>query len=751
MASRETIQISLGPSANAVTAHLLNLQGLAATTASDELEHAVCDAKTTHTIERNVLVPRVLMVDEPTRFPVETEQQQTHGFWDPQRTEVLDSSWSRQYHSPPLQHFLQTSSSLAYSPYSRYYQEPQHDELSYKIDSSNDRHVNWDEEGDEEDYEDPADRSRRLQRQRFQWQTETLRPMEEKLCSLWNEAMHAPLGSANDFSDNGRSDSVGIVSDTNIEKEYRLSWIDYWVPPYSLRKSILALPYSTQSQMSDNWDSYHQTASSSGTDWVGWKQDDLSDKVRALLEESDSCQGFTITTEGYGCYAGLATSLLQEFQEECKSAGRMVFHVVDSSSSLQDSQQSSNTKDITDENQNPSTSSSWQASNADRVRKNVQSGVALAGFAHNAHIVVPLRLNNLNGNKADTPSKSLFRASAEIALGLESCTLPYRLRPAMDDPRYKVGLQNVPFVGHGGGGSNDDSYFHWGTTASRLSFGEFLTSLQPSSQYMMVELDMMGLSNVPNSNRNGGMGSNNNKNTLWDSIVAGTSVERDQRMRDDGRDSRRFRPRDVMPGGWLQDPSFGGLLSSLSSLPSSSNSPKVMDRSLHHHFALATAFRPSTQIPQRTELGRSGISEYLTCVAEGMGVSYRPERSICTVLNQSCSKLVQGGYGAGTYWETILGSSASQSEPPSVVSALGNTTRIYPHLQQVTSDLKLSLGRSSRLRGFYNRDVMNGMLPEEEDCEEALAKCYDIRDVYHPPDGSGLFGDNESNFYDDAY
>ena len=741
MASRETIQISLGPSANAVTAHLTNLQGLAATTESDEFEYAACDSRTTHTTEGNVLVPRVLMIDEPTRFPIDqqAQHQQPQGFWDPQRIEVLDSSWSRQYHDPSLQHFLQTTASMAYSPYSRYYQQPQQDQFSYKIDSSNSRHVNWDEEDDEEEeYEDPADRSRRLQQQRFQWQNQTQKPMQEQLSTLWHEAMASSPTAAGDVTQAGKPDTPEVNLNSVSDRESTLSWIDYWMPPYSPRKSILALPFSTQTQVSVNWDSYHQAASTSGTEWVNWKQDDLSDKVRNFLEESDSCQGFTITTEGYGCYAGLATSLLQEIQEECRSAGRMVFHVVDSSP-FSAVEQSNGTNQHTDENQSPTlqpssaSSPSWHSSSVERVRKQVQSGIALAGLTQNAHAVLPLKLGNVHENKAGSNSPALFRASANVALGLESVTLPYRFRASMDDPRYKVGLQNVPFVGDGGGGSNDDSYFRWGTTASRLSFGEFLTSVQPASQYKMLELDMMGISSGTTSRPN-----------LWDSIVSGTSVERDQRMRDDGRDSRRFRQRDVMPGGWLQDSNHGGLLSPLSA---SSSDPKFLDRSLHHHFAVATSVRPNTEIPERTDLGRNGISQYLTCIAEGVGVRYRPERSICTVLNQSCGKLVHGGYGAGTYWESILGSS---SESPSAVSVLGNTTRVYPHLHRVATDLRECLGRSSRLRGLYNRDVMNGMLPEDEDCEEALATCFDIRDVYQPPDGSGLLGDNDSSFYDDA-
>lgn len=144
-------------------------------------------------------------------------------------------------------------------------------------------------------------------------------------------------------------------------------------------------------------------------------------------------------------------------------------------------------------------------------------------------------------------------------------------------------------------------------------------------------------------------------------------------------------------------------------------------------------------------------------MVEGMGIRYRPERSMCTVVNQSFAQLTQGGYGAGMYWETILappkldGDSKTDSvASPPVLAVLGNTTRIYPQLHEVADNLKKAMGRSSRFRGLYNRDVMNGVLPEEGDCEEAMASCLDIRDIYQPPDGSGLVDDNESSFFDDG-
>lgn len=66
---REMIQISLGSSSNAITAHLLNLQGLAATSSSGP-DDIYCDPDTTHIIQGKnqrsggTLVPRVLFIDE---------------------------------------------------------------------------------------------------------------------------------------------------------------------------------------------------------------------------------------------------------------------------------------------------------------------------------------------------------------------------------------------------------------------------------------------------------------------------------------------------------------------------------------------------------------------------------------------------------------------------------------------------------------------------------------------------------------
>lgn len=646
---RDFIQVSLGPSANAVTAHSLNLQGLAATSGGDESN--VCDPQTTHSVEDKRWVPRALLVDEPTRFliPPKISSKSMRELSASQSAqwvgniEPLDDSLTIKHEESAWGDFFDTASILANSSHSRYYKEPEASN-SFRADSSNPRHVVWDDIEEEED--DTMD-TQQLQEQRDRWTQNTEGPLQGQL-DAWSENL-------------------------KTSSSQTPSWMEYLMPPYS-EKSKAPLPFSRQSYMTAHWDAYTTPGLQE------WKEDILLERVRHLLEESDSCQGISITTEGHGVYAGLTTALLQDFQEECRSAGRLVFHVTNPMEASQPPlDQKIDSNDSSDE-------PSWQEFHVNRLRKNLSTGLALNHFSENAHAVLPLRL--------DTKGDSLFEKSARLAMALESATLPIRLN-SQHDPRYKIGLQNAPFFGQGGVDSR------WGSTANSLTIWEFLACVQPQSQYSFLELDTLESGSTSNDN-------------LWTRLKKGTSIERDQRMREIGRDSQRVRPQDSLPGSWLQDTKHGGILSSVSL-------EQVTDRSLHYHFGLSTSVRP---------ILKSELSQYLTCLVQGMGIRYRPERSMCTVLDQTISALTQNGYGAGAYWKSLI----LNQEP--MVSVLGNSTRTYPYLNQTASDMKLVMGH--RYRGYYNRDVMNGVLPEAEDCHEALESCYNIRDIYQPPDGSGL-------------
>ena len=132
------------------------------------------------------------------------------------------------------------------------------------------------------------------------------------------------------------------------------------------------------------------------------------------------------------------------------------------------------------------------------------------------------------------------------------------------------------------------------------------------------------------------------------------------------------------------------------------------------------------------------MSSYLTCLVEGMGIQYRPERSMATFVNQPLGEMTFGGegggnnYGAGIYWKYII----PQVKTP-VLAVLGNSTRAYASLNDISVNMKTAM-KSTRFRGYCNRDIANGVIPELEDCEEALEACWNKRDVYQPPSGSDL-------------
>jgi hypothetical protein len=136
---------------------------------------------------------------------------------------------------------------------------------------------------------------------------------------------------------------------------------------------------------------------------------------------------------------------------------------------------------------------------------------------------------------------------------------------------------------------------------------------------------------------------------------------------------------------------------------------------------------------------------------EGMGIKYRPQVSLGSVVRQSIRGLTgNAGYSAGAYWKSVLSDSDQTSTDDSylntpVLSVLGNSTRIYPYLNSTSMNLSAALSR--KYRGYMARDTMAGLAPEEEDCAEAIEACFETRDAYEPPLGSGLADDNEGGYF----
>jgi hypothetical protein len=230
-----------------------------------------------------------------------------------------------------------------------------------------------------------------------------------------------------------------------------------------------------------------------------------------------------------------------------------------------------------------------------------------------------------------------------------------------------------------------------------------LTSVKPSNTHLMLELDTL----LPTTAFS------------YDMLQQGTSLERDMRMTQLQEPTTK-RPKEELPGLWMLDVAHGGVLSSCSPQPS--------NRALHNHFCLSTALRPASR-------SEPTVAQYTQCLMEGSGVRYRPEHSLATVLPQSLWQLTQGGYAAGSYWKSLY--NLTPSTP--TLSVLSNSTRSFAHLQSTCADMKTVF--APRSKGFYNRDVMAGVLPELEDVENALSVVYNLRDSYRPPDGSDLARD----------
>jgi hypothetical protein len=845
---RETIQISFGPTSNAITSHLVNLQGLACTTngagggnRNDDYDTDAafitpyCDPLTTHYVQRQygnsnngTWVPRILLIDEATHHvPDNIMVDGDASAVEPSMTNnittgpSLGAPWNGRVQnlvgtarqpgpddtaaaaSSSDSSYFAVASALAYSPYSRYQHRggveqsesdvrmrhssyrstsfpgpPPHSDNYAKNSSSSSgddpRHVLWDDEGDEEEEEDEEERRDRLARlrererlQRLEWQMQTAvtlrydleRLTEQRLLASSSLSPQVPAAEAPPppppllSVPSSKSESTTSSSGVARRRPNPIQWTDIWMPPRS-EKSRLILPYSSQSQLVPHWDVIYSSIGGGGNNnsadppfLKDWKQDVLGESLRHILEGCDyGIQGATLTAEGTGIYASLTSFLLDELHEECKSAVRMVYHVQSNNNPTAFGKNA-----ISREEDGDGGEPSWQQAQVRRVREGISSGLALCDFAHKAHAILPLRLDNDENAPNQIGTMAWFQATAQVAMALEGCTLPYRFQGRSDGcggtcynegrPNYQMGLQNAPFMARHGTIADTA----WGGTAPALTMAEYLAMLQPSSSHCMLELDTIATT--------GWKGPLVSSQEFFQAIQEGTSVERDYRMQERGEQACRSRPQQALPGAWLQDRrrnSTGecGFLSSLSysaidqgvASNGKSNGGELLDRSAHHHFSLSTSVRA---LPLQKKGDAIALSNHVTCLIESMGVRYRPERSMGVVVNQTIGRLTFGGnessvaYGAGVYWKHILPAVATP-----VVAVLGNTTRAYYSLNRIATDMKSAM-RNHRFRGYYNRDVMNGVLPELEDCDGALECCLEKRDIYQPPAGAaGLNNDD---------
>jgi hypothetical protein len=349
-------------------------------------------------------------------------------------------------------------------------------------------------------------------------------------------------------------------------------------------------------------------------------------------------------------------------------------------------------------------------------RRGISAGLSLHGTSDNSDLLLPISLQKswMSLRKKEREA-SVFEASAIAALALESISLPYRLSTSAGE-RTKIGINSGVF--QGSGGSDTDVF----PTAKRFSYHEFIASMKPSNRHIFTEL---------------GTSLQSNPADLHAKLLEGTSIERRQleQEREMNRNSKyqRGRQRYIDPGSWLEDEGIsGGIMTSLlpSMIPAS-------DRSMHDHFALSATLRclPS---------GVGSVTDtYTTSLMEGMGIRYRPQTSIATVAAQPLDVLT--GYGvdpSGMYWRSIFGASLKTAQE---LTVFGNSTRVYTHLSQISDSFKSALSR--KYSGYLDRDAISGLVPDSDDCTDALETCMAYRDVYEPrmnfsDDDGAYFSDN---------
>lgn len=806
----EILQLSFGPAANSITSHLCNLQGLASTAGTpSEDDPIICDPYITHSVQNEVYVPRVLFVDAKNHFspwPNHNEQQNmnmnnnTNNLCWKENVEV----YSRQKQSnnindddtknpfsftndiatftcnqlDPIQKNAfdkfqsiissnNGASSVFNNVHSRYHASKYKHVSSQFIysktihsDDDNDRCIKWDDNEEEEENDEDYDedyQQRKLIKEQQQW-NQYEHEVQNELNHAWDTFYKGTAYS---------SSGTDLARETNTCKQQQeeqkqqlqnplhyLSWLHYFMPPHPFH-SFYAAPLPFDQIINNNHDSsnnnihqqqpimhshycgrYPSSSSQNIMDGITdtW-YNELSDKIRKWLEECDAIKGIQLTIDNdKSLFGGIASNVLEELNDECKSVGKFSVLVYDGDNF--DPLQNNASIDNNGNHDNDANNNAYWRSERKVVntfRSHLNNGLNLHGIEENSDLVLPLSLKQCwkslkGGSSGNNYDGTLFEASAVGALALEAVTLSYRLLKcsgSRGNKSSKVGIMAGYYQGSGHSSSDDDVF----PTVESLSFHEFISSLRPSNAHTMLELSTCM--------------KNSNSIDLDNRLIQGTSIERRrlEEERERNRNSmyyRRSRGRDVSPGLWLEDSDNGGILNPLIPMEG-----KESNRSQHRHFTMSSSFRPSNHSSPSTS--NNSLSTYTTILMEGMGIQYRPQSSVSTIVNQSLSDLTSShSYAAGTYWSSIFKCCGSDIKNIPVLTVLGNSTRVHSHLNSSAKNMSQALSR--KYQGYLSRDCMGGMVPEREDCTDALEKCLSLRDTYEPP---MMFDEDEGSYFDD--
>eukprot|EP00956_Cyclotella_meneghiniana_P028859 scaffold68361_cov23-Cyclotella_meneghiniana.AAC.1 len=210
----ETVHISLGPTANAVSSHLINLYGAAATSSSSNnnnneessSSYSLCDPIVTHEVisdnssrsrsRHHYLAPRMLMVDTRDCFP----SQLTSSSYSNTNENAVVSSWNgaveiQHRHSNNNNDVVYNKSDLLLDQYHRGAMTLSKSRFEYaqhtSFNGNNNTQWNDSEEEEEEEYHDesPEEKRRRLERMQGR-ENERIDRVKVDMETLWENMFY---------------------------------------------------------------------------------------------------------------------------------------------------------------------------------------------------------------------------------------------------------------------------------------------------------------------------------------------------------------------------------------------------------------------------------------------------------------------------------------------------------------------------------------------------------------------------------
>lgn len=461
-----------------------------------------------------------------------------------------------------------------------------------------------------------------------------------------------------------------------------IQWRDYLLPPFPARSKMISLPFTSTQFLSDTTQANKNSNGLSLDSFVtgyytnnhsivsnSWRENVLSEEIRKSLEQCDLLRGTQVLVSDHGFYAGLATSVLEDLTQECKSAARLTVLVTPPSET---------------EHKTP----------RQIFRRNLNSGLAFHSLSENSDLLLPLAF----------ASSDMFSSSALLATAIETVTLPYRLLPN----NYNNSDATIAIAGGTGLGSssNGDSFF---STYSSMNFREYLSCLRgPTTRHTILE---MTASTEPTA-------------TDWrELLLQGTTVAFDPRIKPSNH------TKEIPPaGGWLSKN-----LNSLSMVHGSPSVEQQQHHNQYamHVSIRRSRVDPSNLVtPFQMQKFQHPL---LQSVMEGIATHTQPIGSFSScIIPQSLSELTSGGYGYWKHTSCIRNTPdffISTIGNSSRIHPL--IEERYNGIKCAISRFHRSGGSGNR--GFYTSDIEAGLAPEYEDCDEAVENLKNLDAVYCPP------------------